>query len=358
LQRFCVPDPGINYEPYDVNDKVVVNGKTYVAVNPDNQAAAESLISLKIINTDKLISWISDLATTWPIILASIGFSFIIIFIYMLFVRCCAEVIAYITIILILAALAGLGYVFQARAYYYNSINDDNYELTMKVLCGLCYSLAGIWLLVVLFLCNRIRLAIALIKTVAEYLQDTCTVFIVPFIFYVITGCFYAYWVALSIYLYSSGEVDTTDGTFLPNVIWTSTTRYAWWYNLFALFYINAFINAYNTFVLASSACIWYWKPTKDTPESPVFKSFFRAGRYHLGSLAFGSLIVAIVRFMIAILEYIKKKVDSNAVGNKVARIYKCLLTCCQCCLNCCARCIEHINKHAYIQVFLDFYLY
>jgi Plasma-membrane choline transporter len=306
---------------------------------------------LKIINTDKLISWISDLVTTWPIILASVGFSFVIIIIYMLLVRCFAELIAYLTIILILAALAGLGYVFQDRANYYKSVSDDTYELTMKVLCGLCYSLAGIWLLVVLFLCNRIRLAIALIKTVAEYLKDTCTVFIVPFIFYLVSGCFYAYWVALSIYLYSSGEVEKSDGSFLPDVKWTSTTRYAWWFHLFALFYINAFLNAYNTFVLASSACIWYWKPSRDTPERPVYKSFFRAGRYHLGSLAFGSLIVAIVRFMIAILEYVKHKVDATKVGQQAGKLYKCLISCCQCCLNCCARCIEHINKHAYIQV-------
>lgn len=298
-----------------------------------------------------MISWISDLVTTWPIILASVGFSFIIIIFYMLLVRCFAEAIAYLTIILILAALAGLGYVFQARSDYYKSVNDDTYELTMKVLCGICYSLAGIWLLVVIFMCNRIRLAIALIKTVAEYLQDTCTVFFVPLIFYLISGCFYAYWVALSVYIYSTGEVEKSNGTFLPDVTWTSTTRYAWWFHLFALFYINAFLNAYNTFVLASSSCIWYWKPSKDTPVSPVYKSFFRAGRYHLGSIAFGSLIVAIVRFMIAILEYVKQKVDSTKVGEKVGKLYKCLIGCCQCCLNCCARCIEHINKHAYIQV-------
>jgi choline transporter-like protein 2/4/5 len=328
-----------------------VNGKTYVAVNPKNQESATSLISIKIINTDKLISWISDLAVAWPIILASIGFSFIIILIYMLLVRCFAEFIAYLTIILIIAALAGLGYVFQARAEYYNSVKDNTYELTMKVLCGLCYSLAGIWLLVVLFLCNRIRLAIALIKTVAEYLKQTCTVFLVPFIFYVVSGCFYAYWVALSVYLYSSGEIEKSNGSFLPDVKWTSTTRYAWWYHLFALFYINAFLNAYNTFVLASSACIWYWKPSKDTREFPVYKSFFRAGRYHLGSIAFGSLIVAVIRFMIAILEYIKQKIDATKVGEKAGKFYKCLISCCQCCLNCCARCIEHINKHAYIQV-------
>jgi hypothetical protein len=269
----------------------------------------------------------------------------------MLLVKCAAEAIAYITILLILASFAGLGYVFQARAQYYQNLNNTTYQTTMLVLCGLCYSFAGIWLLSVLFLCNRIRLAIALIKTVTEYLTDVCTAFLIPLIFYILSGFYYAYWVALSVYIYSSGTIGQANGTFLPSITWTSTTRYAWWFHLFELFYINAFLNAYCTFVLASSACIWYWKPSRDTPESPVSKSFFRAGRYHLGSLAFGALIVAVIRFMIAVLEYFKQKIDKVTGSGQASKIYRCLVSCCQCCLDCCARCIEFINKHAYIQV-------
>jgi len=117
-------------------------------------------------------------------------------------------------------------------------------------------------------------------------------------------------------------------------------------------FYITAFINAYNQFVLASSACIWYWEHLlPDGPQKPVRNSFYRAWRYHLGSLAFGSLIIAIIRFCMAILEYVKQKVDK--VGPTKSKIYKCLMTCCQCCLNCMARLVEFINRHAYIQIAL-----
>jgi solute carrier family 44 (choline transporter-like protein), member 2/4/5 len=306
---------------------------------------------MNVINTDKLISWMTDLITCWPIILASVGYCLVIAIIYMVLIRCCAGTIAYSTIILILAALAGLGYVFQQRMDYYKSIKDENYELTMKVLCGLFYSLAGLWLLMVLFMCNKIRLSIALVEVTAKYISQTWSVLFVPFIFYILSALYYAYWVALSVYLYSSGTV-TSSNSFIPSVTWTSTTRYAWWYHLFALFYMNAFLNALNQFVLASSACIWYFEHRIEGGASrPVSRSFWRAFRYHLGSIAFGSLIVAIIRFMMAIVEYIKQKVDSSGVGDKVGRLYKCLLTCCQCCLECVARLVEFINKHAYIQV-------
>jgi choline transporter-like protein 2/4/5 len=276
---------------------------------------------------------------------------------YLLIVRCCAGVIAYITILLILAALAGLGYVFQVRSDYYKGIKDDKYELAMKVLCGLFYSLAGIWFLVVLFMCNRIRLAIALVEVTAKYLSSTCSVFFVPFIFYILSGLLYAYWVALSVYIYSTGTVKQSTGSFIPDIEWDSTTRYAWWYHLFALFYINAFLNAYNQFVLASSACIWYFEHRiEGGPDRPVRKSFWRAIRYHLGSIAFGSLIVAIIRFLMAVIEYFKQKLDSTGIGEKAGRVYKCLLSCCQCCLECVARLVEFINKHAYIQVIILIY--
>ncbi len=350
LGRFCVPDPTYtNKTDEDLSSQVIViNGTKYQPVPSTNQKDSASLINLQVINTDKLISWMTDLYTCYPIILASLGFSLVIALIYMVFVRCCAAPIAYLTIVLILASLAGLGYVFQARADYYKGIQDTTYEKTMIALCAVFYSLAGIWFLVILFMCNRIRLSIALVEFTAEYISNVWSILIVPFFFWLLSGLYYAYWVALSIYLYSSGTISKSSYSFLPTVVWTSTTRYAWWYHLFALFYVNAFINAYAQFVLASSACVWYFD--KQDPH-PVRKSFKRAIRYHIGSLAFGSLIVAIIRFIMAVVEYFKQKIDSTSTDGNIGKIYKCLLTCVQCCLECCARLMEFINKHAYIQV-------
>lgn len=312
-------------------------------------AVATNLINWNFFSSDKLVSWLSDLTTTWKILLASVGFALLISLIYLLFIRFCAGVIAYATILLILASLCGLGYLFQQRADYYTSVNDSTYHTTMLVLCGLCYSFAGIWLIVILFMCNRIRLAIALTKVTARYVGTTCSLYIIPLVFFIFHGLFYTYWVALSIYLYSTGEVQK-DSSFIANIKWDSTTRYAWWYHLFSLFYINAFIDALNQFVLASCACIWYWEQANpDGPKRLISRSFWRAFRFHLGSLAFGSLIIAIIRFIIVIMEYFKRKVE--AAGAPKAKFYKCLITCCQCCLACFARIMEFINKHAYIQI-------
>lgn len=181
------------------------------------------------------------------------------------------------------------------------------------------------------------------------------SVFFVPLIIFVLTIAFYIWWVAVSVFIYSAGEIKADGSSPIAKVVWDDTTRYAWWYHLFGLFWINAFLSALNQFVIASSACIWYFEQGSESPSPtrfPVLTSFYRAFRYHLGSLAFGSLIIAIIQFMIAVLEYVKQKVGDS--GGEKVKLIKCLIDCCQCILDCCARFIEFINRHAYIQVKLN----
>lgn len=82
---------------------------------------------------------------------------------------------------------------------------------------------------------------------------------------------------------------------------WDETAEYYWYYWVFGLLWINAFFQAMNQFVIGSAAAIWYFSPRdpKDKNnklvERPVSRSVWRCFRYHLGSLAFGSFILAIV---------------------------------------------------------------
>lgn len=76
------------------------------------------------------------------------------------------------------------------------------------------------------------------------------------------------------------------------------------WYWTFVTLWLFAFVDALSQFILASSAAIWYF--AQDNCHRPVMKSFYRAFRYHLGSIAFGSLLVAIVQMIRLILYYVE----------------------------------------------------
>lgn len=95
--------------------------------------------------------------------------------------------------------------------------------------------------------------------------------------------------------------------------------------------------------------CIWYFSSDKEDLNSPVGAGFRTAIRYHLGSLAFGSFILAIVEFFYWLFEFIQKKVYKDASESNFA--VKCMCGCVSCLVWCFKKCIEFLGKHAYIQI-------
>lgn len=65
---------------------------------------------------------------------------------------------------------------------------------------------------------------------------------------------------------------------------------------------------------------------------------------YHLGTVAFGALIIAIVRIIRVMLEYIDHKLKK--FDNPFTR---CILCCCKCFFWCLENFLKFINKNAYI---------
>ena len=73
-----------------------------------------------------------------------------------------------------------------------------------------------------------------------------------------------------------------------------------------------------------------------------------------MGTIAFGSFILAIVWMIQIIMTYIQKKMKETAGTNGCV---KCMIGYVQYCLHCFERCIQFLNKQAYIQVnFILFY--
>ena len=358
-QKFSIYDPktGETFEKVLDNDHVKEIGrKKYILAteidgknNP--QDASAKLINLSFFS-QKFASWIADLNATKYAIAASLVWSFVICMLFILFLRLCAGVIAFIIIVGIQLIFIGLAVFFKLTFDEKKAREDENYELTMKVLFYVCIALAAIWFIFIMIMCNRIRLAVNLTQITCKYIMKNCCIIFVPFLFFALLIIWLAYWLVMLVFLYSSGDFDKEGSKMLASFQMDDKLLYCFWFHIFSLFYITAIISAYSQFVYASSACIWYFTAEKGTERHIIAKSFYRGIRYHFGSLCFGALILAIIRFMIFFLEYIKKKVEA-VTSKKQSKIFKCIISCFQCCLACCAKCVEFINKHAYIQIAL-----
>lgn len=123
-------------------------------------------------------------------------------------------------------------------------------------------------------------------------------------------------------------------------------------YMWFGLFWLIAFVVCCNEFVIIVSTCTWYFS-RKDIPDddgipgdSEVMKGFIWSLRYHAGSLAFGSLILAVVWVIRVVFEYVGNAVE-RASGENMAT--KCLIGCLRCCLDCFDRFVRFLNQNAFI---------
>jgi len=124
------------------------------------------------------------------------------------------------------------------------------------------------------------------------------------------------------------------------------------WVMFFGILWFMAFIVACNEFVVTVATCTWYFS-RKDKAhgdeipgDSSVWKGYWWSVRYHAGSLAFGSFILAVVWFIRALFEYVGNKMES-ATGNNGCT--KCLVGCIRCCLHCFDKFIRYMTLNAYI---------
>jgi solute carrier family 44 (choline transporter-like protein), member 1 len=82
-----------------------------------------------------------------------------------------------------------------------------------------------------------------------------------------------------------------------------SATR---WINILAFLWFVQFLFGCQDFVIAGSVSKWFFTRNKTKISFPVIVSFGHLIRYHLGSICFGSLLIAIVQFVRITLKLIE----------------------------------------------------
>lgn len=118
-----------------------------------------------------------------------------------------------------------------------------------------------------------------------------------PLYTYAVLVLFGAAWIVVYCYMITGGPAQEDPTTTF--ITWTDSSNshfvQMFWYYLFGLFWICEFIIACSELSLAGAVASWYFTRDKSTLHAPLTSSIYRLIRYHIGSAAFGSLIIAIV---------------------------------------------------------------
>jgi hypothetical protein len=122
--------------------------------------------------------------------------------------------------------------------------------------------------------------------------------------------------------------------------------------SFFHFLWNNAFTIAMGQFIIAVACSVWFFTPREQKGSwkrgSVIKTGVWYCFRYHLGSLAMGSFIIAVVQFIRYTLMYLEKQATAgkNRVAALVMRVVQCFLWCLE-------KCIKFLNKNAYIQIAL-----
>jgi len=313
---------------------------------------------------------LADLGSSVGFIIVLSIFALVLGFTWLLVIRTCANVFIWVTLV---GAVAGLGafgfYIFSSSEVIASKVgySEDNVKIVSYVIWALDVILA----LVVVCSIRTIAIAASILKTSALFLADVKSAMLLPLV-----G---AFWQMITLVgflllivncaslnakeaLHQPTKACTLNGMLDPFCVefdGTGASHWAMLYVLLMYFWSLSLIHAFCTFTTAYAAGIWYFCPyedgtsTKALPGGNTFCDFrllfkgFCVGFKHIGSLAMGSLVMAICKLLVFLCKWAKPKEGST---NPAMKCLQATITCLAVCLD---RTCRLITDNAYIQMAL-----
>lgn len=330
---------------------------------------------------------VNDLALIWKPILIGLVLVLVGCLVYIILLRWVAFVMVWISIIgVILVLSAG---VYKSFLFYKDlKVLADSDEtdgspffetrrylwLALLVICSV--SLLVI-LLMVIFLRKRISLAVTLIEEGSKAVTSVTSVLFFPIIPWILQLTVITFALSVGLMLTTTGTpifqvkishnntnpectrmrgLPCNPDNYVPNKLCKDECNlkgmeHTKYYNYFHLtnvvgfFWGLFFVSAFGQMVLAFIFATWYWtRPRSKLPFFAITTAIAKVMRYHLGTLALGSLIITICRMIRLVLEYIDRKLKKY--DNEFTRAIMCLLKCFFWCLE---KFLKFLNTNAYI---------
>uniref|UniRef100_A0A673GAQ2 Choline transporter-like protein n=1 Tax=Sinocyclocheilus rhinocerous TaxID=307959 RepID=A0A673GAQ2_9TELE len=409
-KSYCRADPGMKSVPQILQEKLCpaylisskpckafCNSRGYlllIHICFDNQRNATIVMEGRQV----AMKIFEDYTKSWYWILICLLIAVVVSLIFIVLLRYLAGIMVWVMIVMVIAVFA-YGIV-HCSIKYVNLKDTPGANITLQQLgfqpdFSVYLHIRQTWLafiiilaileviiiIVLIFLRNRIRIAVELMKEASRAVGYVMSSLFYPIFTFFLLTIVIAYWGVTAVFLSTSSEpvykvfnetvCPHARETCIPEVFMHNHSRdcprseclfafyggetpyhkyliFLQFYNVFLFFWCANFVTALGQMTLAGAFASYYWAPNKpnDMPAFPLCASLGRSLRYHTGSLAFGSLILAIIQIIRVLLEYIDHKL--KGAENKFAKF---LLCCLKCCFWCLEKFIKFMNRNAYIMV-------
>lgn len=203
--------------------------------------------------------------------------------------------------------------------------DDDEYEthttseiVGLRVFATLMLILSVIWFLFICINCKNIQLAIRCLGLTAEAVESMPLIIFTPVMQVTALVIFGVPWAIYMFHTASLGSLETTsyelNGITINYVTYSVDQEIAGrlFYLFFCFLWTGEWILAVGSIIISIAIATWYFtKPDERglaKGSNMLCKAYGETIRYHLGTAAFGSLIVAIVEFIRYWILYLEAK--------------------------------------------------
>mmetsp|Transcript_20538 Transcript_20538/g.55280 ORF Transcript_20538/g.55280 Transcript_20538/m.55280 type:complete len:717 (-) Transcript_20538:312-2462(-) len=314
------------------------------------------------------------------IAVSAIVFTFVMCYVWMFSMRYVAKIVVYTMIFLLFAVLT----IMCAVTFTYSCfIRDDSiYNCTKAEQRSLSYNgvslestdvfRAGffvclfLWIVFSISLCrlgNAIETCVAIVRESSVVVAAMPMLMLIPLGATCLVVGVLLYFLYIGVYI-ATAQAGTYEefqdqfnqaGGYAAVVGSDPTyTQYALFsYHLFGTLWSLSFIVGAVMMVVAGGVSQWFFfrDNAKFYSPFPILTSLKTVVRFHLGTVAFGSLIIAIAQFLRIVLEYVDQRTKQLQDSNLVARL---VLKCVKCCMWCLEKCLKFITGYAYIYTAIE----
>jgi hypothetical protein len=286
---------------------------------------------------DKADYWFQDgvahLKRDVDVLAGALAIAFVLGIVWIQLMKMFTKIFIYLTLILGILGVVALGFA--------------AIKVGMVKVSWVIFAFAAILVLIVIFLRKRINLTAAMFTECCRGVQHNPGLFVVSSAMAGVLALFVVYWIASFIYLYSIPEDTVQLNPNLPPKF-DQKIRNLMYFNVFGFFWTTALISAIFQVSVAGALATWYFSRDAssgyNSVGSPALRSLTWACTKSFGSLALGSLLLAVVQFINFLLNRARK-------ANKNNKILYYIICCVQCLFSCVERIIKFIDRFAYIYI-------
>ena len=373
-----------------------MGGREIVPQGSSVEEVAESIAERLDSPAKTFMRYVNDVQKSWYLVmLCGLVLPMLLSAMWMVMLRYAAGVVVWLSVLVVNLALIAISVILWIKAGYIGEGHlsalanhagstgvvlpayMDPAEGSKENMTGLAIFaslLTVVIFLVTLLSMRAVRTAINILKVGAQSMAAAPMTVLFPLgLPFLSMYILVVYWLLAAVYIFSAGtvaqydcEVDTTFVGAGGNPACAIDEQCQCDYGIhfdkglgamlgfhfFGLLWTSQFIIAFTLTVLAGAFAPFYWtRGVGGEVRAPVSSAVKRTLRYSMGSLAFGSFIMAVIQFIRAVVKYMEHKMKALKEKNMIISY---VMYCVNCFLWCLQKIVQFINRHAYIVVAIE----